>query len=260
MAENRQRRKTASWFFSGLIVSLMLVTSLPVCFSAEPETTKDSLTGRQRVQKILPGPCCADVTIYYRPPLRQLDVWDWGHVILYVRNDETGEAAYFDYYPEQEYSVLGAVDQARLDAHASLTIIASAAQERKILDGVKEMQQRLPDWKLRVLAVLFLGKSSTCVSRSLELLRRGGINLKGRDPRDVWEAAWRNYSNEYLTWQEEQKMTNGKIGKRYRPGPDMTHPQMRTEYGRDPQGQARRVDPKAINNQMMYFKNGQRVK
>lgn len=203
-----------------------------------------------------------DVTIYYRPPAELLDVRDWGHILLYVRNDATGEAAYFDYFPENDYSVLGAVDQARIDAHSRLTIETTVEQERKILAGIREMQQKLPDWKLRVLAVILLGQSSTCVSRSLELLQRGGVSLKGRDPRDVWKDAWQKYSDEYLSWKHNQDTatTRGKRREKYRPGPELAAPRAGIEYGRDLQQRAGRVDPTAINNQTMYFKNGRRVK
>jgi len=203
-----------------------------------------------------------DVTIYYRPPSeRPLDVWDWGHIFIYVRDDQTGQAAYFDYYPENGYSVLGQVDQARIDAHASLTIETDAEQEQSILAGIREMQQRLPDWKLKVVMALF-GRSSTCVSRSQELLKRGRIIVKGTGPRGVWENVWRQYSDEFLTWKQNQisAAKSGKRAEKYRPGSGFAEPEPGREYGRDPQHQSRRANPQALNNLPMFFKDGQRVK
>ncbi|MFN7947647.1 MAG: hypothetical protein U0Z53_20020 [Blastocatellia bacterium] len=240
---------------SSKVITLFLISTVMTALLAQPCAAGSSQVSLPGGTELRPALRCFDVTIYYRPPVERLDVWDWGHILLYVRNDATGESAYFDYYPEDDYSVLGAVDQARIDAHASLTIETTPEQERAILEGIREMQQKLPDWKLRIIAVLF-GSSSTCVSRSLELLQRGGINLKGRDPRGVWADAWQKYSNEYLTWKESQGSRKG----RYRPGSGATSPQIGLEYGRDPHKQARRADPKAINNQTMYFKNGRRVK
>ena len=237
------------------IVRILVGTAL-MALLAQPCAAGSSQVSPPGSRAQRPAIRCFDVTIYYRPPVERLDLWDWGHILLYVRDDATGESAYFDYYPEGDYSVLGAVDQARIDAHASLTIETTAAQERAILEGIKKMQQKLPDWKLRLIAVLFLGRSSTCVSRSQELLQRGGISLKGRDPREMWADAWRKYSNESLTWKESPGSRKG----RYQPGHGADRPQIGFEYGRDPHGQARRVDPKAINNQTMYFKNGRRVK
>lgn len=59
-----------------------------------------------------------DVTIYYRPP-REGDLKDFGHFFIYVRNDETGESAYFDYYVEGGFTKLGQVIEKRLSEHAS---------------------------------------------------------------------------------------------------------------------------------------------
>ena len=44
-----------------------------------------------------------DVTIYYRAVEEGKDV---GHILIYVRNDETGESAYFDYVPLDNDSLL----------------------------------------------------------------------------------------------------------------------------------------------------------
>ncbi|HZS06488.1 MAG TPA: hypothetical protein VFD58_16735 [Blastocatellia bacterium] len=202
------------------------------------------------------------MTIYHRPADRSRGILeDWGHIFLYVRNDETGESAYFDYYPEDGYSVLGAVDEARIAPHASLTIETTARQEQAMLEAIKARQQSLPEWRLRVVVVL-LGGGSTCVTQSLEILSAGGIRLKGRDPGGVWRSAYRSYSDEYLRWKQNQSRKGwpGRFFAVFHPGPGYESPQAGVEYGRDPHGQARRADPQALNNQTMYFRKGKRVK
>jgi hypothetical protein len=63
-----------------------------------------------------------DVTIYYRPPDPNGSSYvDQGHFFIYVRNDETGESAYFDYYPDvdqnkNEVTALANVFQGRIDS------------------------------------------------------------------------------------------------------------------------------------------------
>jgi hypothetical protein len=98
-----------------------------------------------------------DVTIYYRPPDEgKGSREDQGHILIYVRNDETGEAAYFDYIADsREASVtqLNQVTQDRLRAHASLTIETDSKQEQAILNGVKEMYNSAPDFNLKGLSV-----------------------------------------------------------------------------------------------------------
>ena len=202
------------------------------------------------------------MTIYYRPtdPRRSV-LEDWGHLFIYVRDDETGESAYFDYFPENGFSVLGAVDQARIDAHASLTIETTARQEQAILKGILAKQKKLPEWKLRV-ATAILGLGSTCVTQSLELLRRGEITLSGYDPEGVWKDAYMEFSDVYLCWKQNPTYETwfGWSVAVFHQGAGYSRPQAGTEYGRDPHHQARRLDPKAINNQAMYFKNGKRIR
>jgi RHS repeat-associated protein len=49
-----------------------------------------------------------DVTIYYRPPREGAgSKEDYGHLLIYVRNDDTGESAYYDYIATGDYNNLG---------------------------------------------------------------------------------------------------------------------------------------------------------
>jgi RHS repeat-associated protein len=54
-----------------------------------------------------------DVTIYYRKPDGSMT--DFGHILIYVKNDDTGEGAYFDYYPESGLTAIGNVSQDRIN-------------------------------------------------------------------------------------------------------------------------------------------------
>ena len=90
------------------------------------------------------------MTVFYRPPEEgKGSTEDQGHLFIYVRNDETGESAYFDYIASGTINDLGTtqlnkVSQDRIDNHASLTIETSADQEQAILNGVKQMYQSAP--------------------------------------------------------------------------------------------------------------------
>jgi RHS repeat-associated protein len=92
-----------------------------------------------------------DVTIYYRPPGDNMGSReDSGHILIYVKNDETGESAYYDYIASGNYNDFGTtqlngVNQQRIDKHASITIETNASQEQAILEGIKSAQQSSPD-------------------------------------------------------------------------------------------------------------------
>ena len=99
------------------------------------------------------------MTIYYRPPEEgRGSTEDQGHILIYVRNDDTGESAYFDYIASGNINDLGTtqlnrVDQLRLNEHASLTIETNANQEQAILNGIKDMYNSAPDFNLKGLSV-----------------------------------------------------------------------------------------------------------
>lgn len=64
---------------------------------------------------------------------------DVGHIFIYVRNDKTGESAYFDYLPndDERVSILNQVRQSRIDETASITIETTAEQEQAILITIR---------------------------------------------------------------------------------------------------------------------------
>jgi RHS repeat-associated protein len=215
-----------------------------------------------------------DVTIYYRPREEGAgSTQDQGHIFIYVRNDETGESAYYDYVATGDYknkgdTQLGEVDQARIDAHASVTIETNASQEQAILNGIKAAQNSSPDYSLNVAQGL-THTETTCTSNSIKLLALGGINVgpmtvsvdgittgMPQTPAAVWENALSQYGNR-MTIREPQP----RFPDRHReiiPGLD-TPPRVGREYGHDPRGQARVLDRHATNNFTMTFRGGRRV-
>jgi RHS repeat-associated protein len=195
-----------------------------------------------------------DVTIYYRPP-REGDLKDYGHFFIYVRNDETGESAYFDYFVEGGFTKLGEVDEKRLSQHASLTIETSADQEQAILGGIKEMQQSAPNYDL---VPNDRNGISECTNNAVNLLKKGGIDTGFMNkflPTDAWQSLFRQYAKDQLKtemvdvgdrggWRKVTSVPDA------RPGQD---------FGRDPRGQARKVDRNAINNRELRFRDGKRL-
>ena len=212
-----------------------------------------------------------DVTIYYRPPRPGAGLSeDQGHILIYVRNDETGESAYYDYIATGDYNNVGTtqlngVNQERIDAHASITIETRPDQEQAILDGIKAAQQSSPDYSVNVTQAL-THSETTCTSQVIKLLARGGIDvgpaILPQSPKAVWSSAFEQYGNRdanRATVPDPQprfphrtrEVINGYDN------PPIVDPGK--EYGRDPRGQARVLDPKAINNTTINFRGGKRV-
>lgn|GEM_PF-1792391 len=212
-----------------------------------------------------------DVTIYYRPPREGASVSeDQGHILIYVRNDETGESAYYDYIATGDYNnsgttQLNGVTQERIDAHASITIETNASQEQAILDGIKAAQQSSPDYSLSVTQAL-RHTETTCTSQVIKLLALGGINVGPsvlpQSPTAVWQSAFEQYGNKdanRATVPAPQPRFPGRTreiinGYDNRPQVDPGR-----EYGRDPRGQARVLDRNATNNYTINFRGGKRV-
>ena len=204
-----------------------------------------------------------DVTIYRPAREGAGSKEDYGHIFIYVRNDETGESAYFDYvadgYPPT-ITYLNNVDQNRIDAHASLTIATTADQEQAILGGIKEMQKSSADFELS-LGNVIKGCESTCTSQSVDLLQRAGLNfggLAGHMPSTAWQSAFAQYSNESLSYREK-----GFFRQMFMPSPlenpNFNRPATGVECGHDLRGQARTLDTRAVNNTKLFFWGGKRV-
>jgi RHS repeat-associated protein len=208
-----------------------------------------------------------DVTIYYRPAREGAgSTEDQGHILIYVRNDETGESAYFDYIADGQAATVTQLNQVtaeRLKDHASLTIETGANQEQAILSGVKAMYNSAPDFNLQGWAqgglkqVLWDKSESTCASNSLKLLALGGIDVGGtpQSPANVWTSAVLQYGKSHI---EETGAERGRLWARKYDG--LGTLQMNTEYGRDPRGQARTLDKSALGtSQTVNFRGGKRL-
>jgi RHS repeat-associated protein len=194
-----------------------------------------------------------DVTIYYRPPTEGAgSVEDQGHILIYVRNDETGEERYFDYTADGSYSEgwgdvhLLKVDQQRIDQHASITIVTDAKQEQAIIEGIDKLVKNAPDFQLGVGAELS-GTVSTCSSNSAKLLALGGINVAGagvfEGPKDLWQSAFSQYGDRQANAAEPLKPNPNpmfpSIGKVNGFDNDPKVGRASRDYGHDPRGQAR---------------------
>jgi len=189
-----------------------------------------------------------DVTIYYRAP-KGLKELDFGHVLIYVRNDETGESAYYDYYPgDNSTTVIGNVDQSRIDAHASFTIETNAVQEQAILDAIKDFQKSPADFSV--------SGGNVCTTTCSGFLEKGGLGLgKNLLPTSLWEAAFQKYAPDRLiktTVPVEHGIKVTLTNAPYIPG---------VEFGKDPRGQARRQDANATNaNVKTTYQGGKAIK
>lgn len=212
-----------------------------------------------------------DVTIYYRPAGDNTGSRDdSGHILIYVKNDETGESAYYDYIATGDYNDIGTtqlngVNQERIDRHASITIETNASQEQAILEGIKSAQESSPDYSVNPTKAL-THTESTCASNVIKLLSLGGINvgpsLMPQSPKAIWQSAFKQYGDfagnqGYLPppnplFPHSAPVTNG-----YDTNPQVD-PKGR-EYGHDPRGQARVLDKNARNNYTINFRGGKRV-
>jgi len=219
-----------------------------------------------------------DVTIYYRPPEEgKGSKEDYGHILIYVKNDDTGESAYYDYIATGDYNNLGTtqlngVDQGRIDAHASITVETSASQEQAILDGIESAQQSSPDYSVSPSQAL-THSETTCTSNAIKLLALGGINVGSgampQTPTAVWLSAFAQFGNrEANSLVTTTASPSGVVSPRFPGSRNVTiqgydtRPQVDPkgrEYGHDPRGQARVLDRNATNNFTMSFRGGKRV-
>jgi RHS repeat-associated protein len=206
-----------------------------------------------------------DVTIYYRAPSddRKLGpLPDQGHILIYVKNDETGESAYFDYWVNTKTgeTTLGQVDEKRLSEFASLTIETDAKQEQAILDGIKGMQDSAPNYCLVPVGRRSgVGGLSECTNNAMNLLKLGGIDAGAVNkifPTDAWNSLFRQYASDQISTVREY--TGSERGSQWH-DKQVIPDKAGASYGRDPRGQARRVDPNAVNNRELHFRDGKRL-
>jgi RHS repeat-associated protein len=188
-----------------------------------------------------------DVTIYYRQAgPGGASANDFGHVLIYVRNDKTGEAAYFDYYPDKGLTVIGNVNQERINQHASFTIETNSSQEQAILDAIKDFQNNPLDYSAQ--------RGTQCSTMCSKLLSAGNLGVGGFTPVALWESAFERYAPEKLIKENipiEHGMKSAITRAPYQEG---------KELGRDPRGQARIQDKNARNaNVKTFYKNGKVV-
>ncbi len=139
-----------------------------------------------------------ETTIFYRPPGAggsSGSPKDFGHIFVHVRNTKTGRSAYFDFYPNGKVSVIGKVDQQRLDNHSRLTIQTTPEQDDKMLDLLSAKQKNPPKYEID-LGKAISGTESTCVTQCRSILKEGDLTISGQTPTDFWQNAYIQFSKE----------------------------------------------------------------
>jgi len=129
-----------------------------------------------------------EAILFYRAPNGQSG--DYGHVFIYVRNESTGRAGVFDFYPETggRSAIHRTVSDARRDQHAGLRIPTSDAQADRMLDKMEALTKaNIPftadkDGILKVLT----GNTNDCVTTTERILGAGGISDSSISPTGLW--------------------------------------------------------------------------
>jgi len=143
-----------------------------------------------------------DITIYYRAPSG--GVADFGHVMLGVLNQDTGKAAFIDYYPKNGTDALGRgagtlnpgdmSERGQQNANgqfASLTIQTNPEQAQALIDAITKMENgQAPDYSA------FLGANCTTIIE--DALKDVGLDFGDQSPSAFWQDAWRNFSDAAL--------------------------------------------------------------
>jgi hypothetical protein len=92
----------------------------------------------------------------------------------------------------------------------------------------------------------------------MNLLKLGGIDIGfGNNifPTDAWNSLVPKFAPELVKTKPEDAGNRGG----WRRVQYVDDPAVGQSYGRDPRGQARRVDPNAINNRELHFRDGKRL-
>ena len=129
-----------------------------------------------------------DVTVFYRAST-WWDPRDFGHILLAVTNQETGQVKFFDYYeqePHETSTVKVNPDAARLADHAALTIRTTPEQSQAMIDAIEFLERNPPPYD----AI----RGSTCVGNCLDLLRLAGIEVDAILPAHTWTQLYLGYA------------------------------------------------------------------
>jgi hypothetical protein len=92
----------------------------------------------------------------------------------------------------------------------------------------------------------------------VNLLARGGIKVRWDEkffPKDAWNSLIRQYAPEAV---KTEIVDSGDRGG-WRKVTSVPTPKAGESFGKDPRGQARRVDPDAVFNKPLRFRDGKRV-
>ena len=153
-----------------------------------------------------------DITVYYRA-LHGLG--DFGHILLAVTNQATGQVRFVDYYPatptgdkshlwQEEAGGLHLVDSQRLSEHAALTIRTTAEVAEMLITKIDELAKTPGGYN-------FL--KNNCAEVCADLLKSAGFNLiRTGTPQGLWAQLYAKYSAETITGRHANSQ--------YQPGKD----------------------------------------
>ncbi len=129
-----------------------------------------------------------EIILFYRPPDPvKSSLQDFGHVILYVRNDRSGRSGVFDYYPDPGRSAVHrTVTRDRLRDHAGVVIKSNPAAEERMLNKMDTLTKQDPAFHANLDEVAKRTESD-CVSTTEEILKAGDIDSSARTPTGLWE-------------------------------------------------------------------------
>ena len=171
-----------------------------------------------------------DVTVFYRASGKK-SITDWGHILIAVTNQKTGQVKFLDYssesgrdkpWTESVRGVMGTVSSEGLRKHAALTIRTTPEQAQKMIDAIEALEKNVPNY------FVF---TSNCAMQCLRVLELAGLEV-GLHPLHSPEAIWRAFYQRYSA----EALRHGMfVPVRYQPGVDFglpmsVYPQGTTTY------------------------------
>jgi RHS repeat-associated protein len=138
-----------------------------------------------------------DITIFYRPPSGAEG--DYGHILLGVLNQKSGQTGFLDYYPKSGADSLGRgagafntgsmqerAEQNAAGKFATLTIQTSPEEAQKLLNQIANMTNgSVPDYS---------ALTNNCTTICEDVLRDLGLDFGDVLPSSYWADVYYNFS------------------------------------------------------------------
>jgi RHS repeat-associated protein len=140
-------------------------------------------------------PTGQDITVFYRAPSGA--PLDFGHIMLAVTNQATGQVRFADYYNRNGNTRTGpgVMNQQetveRLKGDAALTIQTNPEVAQKLIDAIDALSQNTPAYSFPF---------QDCATVCADLLNMAGIDAPSllASPTDIWSSLYSRYSSEAL--------------------------------------------------------------